>query len=326
MPEQIAWLVGERRAGKSERTEECYTRDLRDVGFALSTLLGRTASTSDLSGIDQAEIDAFVERWLAEGVSMQTVLRRLAALRGFARHLITTERSDCGGILAAKLPIAPKTYQEPIADENCRAVTSVTATLGRWTRARDRAAFLLQSDAGLTTAEVVGLDCKDVMRSTCTLAVAAVRPLRIAAVSMNAMEAVDLYASASPFEWRDERPLFLNQRGSRLSVRSIQVSFRRRADALGVARTATPMSLRHRAGQKMAAAGCTPAFVAERLGIQIHSVARYFVASRLRLVASADRRPKHVGRRKNLAVRLPTVVTTRSVTGHQPQRSSKTKT
>lgn len=322
MPEQSSWFDGKRLAGMSERTEECYARDLRDVGSALSALLGRSADTQDLIEVGQAEIDALIGRWLAESTSVQTVRRRLAPLRGFARHLIAHRHLDCGGILAAKLPTAPKTQQAPIADENCRAITSMTSSQESWTGVRDRAAFHVQADAGLTTAEVVGLDCGDVMLSSCLIAVASKKPSRFATITSNAMEALDLYASAAPFEWRKERPLFVNRKGNRLSVRSIQVSFRRRADAAGVARTATPMSLRHRAGQKMADAGSSPAFVADRLGIGIHSVGRYFTAPRLRAAASTDRRQRHVGRRKKMAAHPPAVATTRSVADQKPQGSS----
>ncbi len=82
-PEQFVWLNEIRKAGKSERTRDCYARDLRDVGAVLTEINGRVSRTSDLAAIGQAEIDLIEKRWLTDGASLQTILRRFAALRGF---------------------------------------------------------------------------------------------------------------------------------------------------------------------------------------------------------------------------------------------------
>jgi integrase/recombinase XerC len=277
-PEVFAWLDSLRASGLSERTLACYSGDLRDVGLVLSTIVGHECSTSDLARIRQDEVNIIVQEWSRVGaVAALTVLRRFAALRGFAKYLCTTVNLDCSGILAAVLPAADRTERQAISLDFVQAITSRSLYSPTWIGDRDRTIDLIQHSAALTTSEVVALDCRAVLGDYHALSIAAETfSPRLASISNEAAVSLQCYRFNAPFEWSPDRPLFMNQCGRRLSVRSVQVSFRRRRRTLGLPSSATPMSLRHSTAKQLADAGRSPAFVAQALGTSVHSVARYF--------------------------------------------------
>jgi integrase/recombinase XerC len=304
-PEEFAWLDSLRRSGLSARTLECYSRDLRDVGMALSAIVGHVCKTSDLARICQDEVDTIIRIWSGDGTAAApTVLRRFSALRGFAKYLCRDVHLDCSGILAAALPAADRNERQAIPLDLIQAITSRSLYSPTWIGDRDRTIDLIQHSAGLTTSEVIELDCRAVLGDNEALSLAGdTFSPRLAAISTDAALSLRCYRFNEPFGWSPDRPLFLNQCGRRLSVRSVQVSFRSRRRSLGLPSSATPMSLRHSAGKQLADAGRSPAFVAEALGTSVHSVARYFEIPRHQ--NSADR--PHASRDNGRRLRAPLV-------------------
>jgi integrase/recombinase XerC len=298
-PEQFAWLDSLRKSGLSERTLECYSRDLRDVGVALSFILGHECNTSDLVRIRQVEVDTIVREWSGDdAAAATTVLRRFAALRGFAKYLCTVVHLDCSGILAAVLPAGGRNERQAIPLDLIQAITSRSLYSPTWIGDRNRTIDLIQHSAGLTTSEVVDLDCRAVLGDNEALSIAdnSSTP-RLVAISSDAGLSLRCYRFNAPFEWGPDRALFVNQCGRRLSVRSVQVSFRSRRRSLGLPSSATPMSLRHSTGKQLAEAGRSPAFVAEALGMSVHSVARYFEIPRNQNGAGRSHASRNSGRR-----------------------------
>jgi integrase/recombinase XerC len=91
-----------------------------------------------------------------------------------------------------------------------------------------------------------------------------------------AMMAIQTYLASLPFDAAPHDPLFMNNRGGRLSVRTVQLRFRRRRRAIGMRETACPIGLRHGVGEKLAAAGHSQMTIASALGLSPASVAKYF--------------------------------------------------
>jgi hypothetical protein len=83
-PESRRWLAALRQEGKSECTLDCYGRDLRDAATALSRILRPPITSRTLAKIGQVQANAVISAWTVEGTSVPTILRRFAALRGFA--------------------------------------------------------------------------------------------------------------------------------------------------------------------------------------------------------------------------------------------------
>ena len=86
--EASAWLstlARERRL--SPKTIEAYRRDLRQFLVFLDRHLGEAPSLPALAGLKPLDIRAFLASRRGEGVESRSLLRQLAALRSFARHL-----------------------------------------------------------------------------------------------------------------------------------------------------------------------------------------------------------------------------------------------
>ena len=136
---------------------------------------------------------------------------------------------------------------------------------------RDRAAVELLYAAGLRVSELVGLDLGDIRLSQRTLRIRGKgRKERVVPFGRPAAKALDAYLPVRA-RWRkkvsdDEEPLFVNQRGSRLSDRSV----RRILDS-AVRRTAGlahlhPHALRHAFATHLLEAGMDLRAIQELLG------------------------------------------------------------
>src|SRR5436190_3428230 len=106
-------------ARRSPRTVEAYTRDLR----ALSDWLGRPPST-----VTTEELERFVAELRAAGLSSATIVRRVAAIRSFFRHLVLLgDRKDNP---AAELDLPRRTRKLPRTLSPSEAERLVEAAAG----------------------------------------------------------------------------------------------------------------------------------------------------------------------------------------------------
>jgi integrase/recombinase XerC len=270
-PASDHWLSTLSAEGKSPSTIDCYARDLRDVAAAL-----QSGETGRLAKIDQQVLDKVSHDWKSAGISPATRYRRLCALRSFARFLTVSGGIPCGGILAAQLPSADRVPRAIPSDGQMNDLLSSCSTAeDDWEGFRDDAINLLMNDAGLSAAEAVALDLGDIGKSVVTVRTTTFAP-RTIATSDRAKSAVEHYCSAAPFHLTLNGPLFVNRRGTRISVRTVQVRFRNRLRLLGIAGVIGPGSLRSRCGTKLAAQAGSPDIVALTLGLHPLSAHRFF--------------------------------------------------
>jgi integrase/recombinase XerC len=279
-PESGRWFQRLKHDGKADNTLASYTRDLRKTAETLGKLLGHAVRTRHLASVDQLGTNALVEVWTTEGASVQTVLRRFAAIRGFARHLELHEDIECGHLLCATLPRMARFPKGPIDAEAITAITAEETPDANWIDLRGRAIFALQASTAMTTAEIVALNRGQVFGRLGAITVVDTHLVpRLVAACPEAESLMRRYLAAAPFELGPGDPLFINRRGHRLTARSIQVAFKRRAHELALPTRASPMALRHAVGRSMAQSGHLPSEVAAALGISFAAVARYFDAS-----------------------------------------------
>lgn len=299
--ESFSWLAALQRSGRNKSTIDAYRGDLESVAIALERIVAGPATTASLSRIGQREIDAMEALWSEQAVTRATILRRFAALRGFARFLSTLEY-NCSGILAASLP-KPVRLPPRVASEHIVQLIS-EPTGNSWIAQRDVSIIRVLSETGATVAEVVALNSSHVFWETGGLALAIGCPAaRLATLSEKALAAIETYRKCSPFEFLQRGPLFLNREGARLTARSVQVMLAHRATELGMPGRASAMMLRHRFGQMLAERGHSLEIVAERLGISVSTATKYFSLPRHRTApAGSTERPRR-GRRPTTASR-----------------------
>lgn len=235
----LAELAEQRRL--SPLTVANYRRDLEKLLAA--------AGDQPLDSLLVHHVRRFVARFHGEGLSGRSLARTLSAWRGFfawlgERGLVRA--NPCEGIRAPKSPrLLPKALSVDEAAQLMQPAESSDEPL----EARDAAIFELIYSSGLRLAELVGLD-RDALDSI--LHEGEVRvlgkraKLRLVPVGTQARKALAAWAQvreqlAAP----DEPALFVNQRGRRISPRTVQLRLAQRAIRLGLPGHVHPHMLRH---------------------------------------------------------------------------------
>jgi site-specific recombinase XerC len=296
-PHLEQWIAQLRKEGKAARTSTVYKSDLAQAAIT-STIDCR--SSRALRVFDQSTINHLWERWTADGTKPATRLRRLSALRTFARFLCG-KGIDCNRLLSAQPPSVRRFPRDPadrrlqgygavlppdcressrskrptLSMDEVRLVTRPPLPTDDWTAARDAAAFSIQAGSGLTPSETVALNLRDLRSASIEVRSEAFRP-RIVELKETSSAMIRRYLDAVPFQLSGAGPLFVNRRARRLSERTLQLSFRRRRMECGLAGPCGPSSLRKNHATFLVAGGCFPEKLAETLGLHPNSVFRFF--------------------------------------------------
>src|SRR5581483_3868184 len=215
------------RARSAPRTVEAYRRDLEHFGAWLK----RPCSSATTE-----ELELYLAELRGAGRSPATVARRLAALRGFFRHLVLLGAREDNP--AAEVASPRRVQRLPRTLSAGEAERLVEAAAGTDPRAlRDSALVELLYGAGLRVGEAVSLE-----RSGVALDERLVRCVgkgdkeRVVPIGRPAAEALRRYlASGRPFLDRKHRSeLFLNARGGPLSRSGVFLILRRLAGKAGL--------------------------------------------------------------------------------------------
>jgi integrase/recombinase XerC len=242
-------LAFERRL--APKTIEAYTRDLRQFLVFLQQHLGEPADIATFSGLKPMDIRAFLAARRREGVESRSLMRQLAALRGFARHLARAGHGEASAFAAVRGPRLSKSLPRPLSPGNAVAVTQTKSrpVSGReaWVLARDAAVLALLYGSGLRISEALGIEAQDAPTgATDTVTVRGKGgKSRMVPVIAPVREAIELYLRLCPYPLLDNDPLFVGTRGGPLSPRIVQLAMEEIRSSLGLPASATPHALRH---------------------------------------------------------------------------------
>jgi integrase/recombinase XerC len=155
----LSRLVGERRL--SPHTIEAYARDLRQFLDFLAGHFGDRVDVAAFSALTPADIRAFMARRRSSGVESRSLLRNLAGVRSFARHLERSGAGKASAFSAIRTPKLARTLPKPLTSTAARAVASAESRAGetrpQWALARDAAVFALLYGAGLRISEALSI-------------------------------------------------------------------------------------------------------------------------------------------------------------------------
>jgi len=261
----------------SAHTARAYASDVSQFLDHVAAMTGVARIELEPSHLDRLALRSFLADLHKRGLSRSSAARKLAAARTFLRYLRREGLVDDDP--GALVPTPRRDVRMPVhlsEDEMGRLVTAPSHDdpLGR----RDRAILELFYASGLRLSELAGLEIDDV-----NLSAQMVRTLgkgnkqRLVPFNKSTALAIREYlndraqlmraAGTTRPRSRDKSdPLFVNYRGTRLSVRSVDRLVRRYATTSGVRPGVSPHALRHSFATHLLQRGADLRAIQELLG------------------------------------------------------------
>lgn len=284
----------------SAHTVRAYESDLTQFLVHAAAAAGVKRGDLQPSQLDRDALRAFLAALHTDGQSRATAARKLAAARTFLRYLRREGLvdGDAGALVAT--PKREVRMPAHLSEQEMTRLVTAPADEGPLGR-RDRAILELFYASGLRLSELAGLDLDDVnlagqmvrvlgkggkqrlvpFNSTTSGAIRAYLTDREQLVAGGAVRPrsgreSDRRSGASRRQANRRAPLFVNYRGTRLSVRSIDRLVRRYAIASGAPTTVSPHALRHSFATHLLERGADLRSIQELLGhARISTTQRY---------------------------------------------------
>ncbi len=224
----------------SPQTAKSYARDIS--GFMRWC---EEADIGDWTDIDSEHIRSWSAQCFRRGLSAKSIQRQLSAVRSFYRYLLREKAVTANPVTDVPAPKAKKRLPGNLdADRMARllAIEGEGPIVDR-----DRAMLELLYSSGLRLAELTGLDLTDIDLADATVQVTGKGGKdRIVPVGRLARDAIRRWlASRAALADADEVALFVSNRGTRLSERSVQARVKHWAKRQGLDARIHPHLFRH---------------------------------------------------------------------------------
>lgn len=233
----------------SPHTIRNYQLDLAD--------LANFANGRDLATLSYVDLRRLTSMRHAGGLNSRSIARRLSCWRGFYRWLAEQVTLAANPVDGIKAPKKSKSLPKALGvDDAVRLVSQTTSNEA--TPTANRAMYELLYSSGLRVSELVGLDVADAKQSGYTSlgwidmeqqevhVTGKGNKQRIVPVGKPALAALRDWLALRPTLLKaDHFPLFLSERGTRISVRLVQLRLKAHAQAIGIPADVHPHMLRH---------------------------------------------------------------------------------
>jgi len=264
----LSWLQVEK--AYSPHTISAYGHDLREFATKLAASHPGPTAPEQVSGDD---IHAFIQS--LRGDSAATVARKLSALRSFFRFLQKREGLTTDPLASVYAPRIRQGIPVFLTVDEAFALMEAPGPEDA-ARRRDRAVLELLYSTGARVSELTSRNVADLDFATAILRIKGKGGKeRLAPVGLPALEASRLWlperaavlaenrAAGRPVA---ENALFLNRRGGRLTVRSVERLVRFYSERVGIMQMVTPHALRHSFATHLLEMGADLRSVQELLG------------------------------------------------------------
>jgi len=250
----LDYLAGQRQLAALTRT--AYRRDL----IELTTLVTSQNPQASLTTVDHFQIRKFAAQLHGQGLNARSIARKLSAWRGFFDWLAEQHAISANPVDGIKAPKRNKTLPKALsADDAVRLVAYGDAGGAQSPIQKcNHAMFELLYSSGLRVSELVGLDLHyvkeeryisqgwidlDAQEVTVT---GKGSKMRMVPIGQSAVAALQDWLAIRPTLIKlDPHPLFLNERGTRISARVLQLRLKAHGQAIGLPTSVHPHVLRH---------------------------------------------------------------------------------
>jgi integrase/recombinase XerC len=241
----------------SPLTIDNYRRDLHE----LLALARAVDSEISLSSISHFQIRKFASQLHARGLNARSIARKLSAWRGFFGWMSEQNSVTSNPVDGIKAPKRSKPLPKALAaDDAVRLVSEKNPgkSADSAMQLGNRAMFELLYSSGLRVSELVGLDVRyahdgqhvsagwidfDAQEVMVTGKGGKMRSVPVGQHAIDALKA--WLAVRGTLQKGDPHPLFLSERGTRMSTRVVQLRIKAHGRAIGLAIDVHPHVLRH---------------------------------------------------------------------------------
>ena len=226
--------------GLSPRTRAAYKRDLDQYSDELKYL-----DLQDPCKVNEHQVRSIIARLHRRGLGPRSLQRLLSALRSFYRWLMREGLADHNPATAVKAPKAPAKLPATMDSD---AVTQLLDIKENSPVAiRDKAIMELFYSSGLRLSELATLRWDQIDRTSGLLTVTGKgNKTRVVPIGSYAAKALDKWRKVrGNFAGFEEPHIFVSNRGTPISTRSIQSRIRYWAKKQGLPQQVYPHLLRH---------------------------------------------------------------------------------
>ena len=250
--------------GNAGNTVEAY---MRDFGH-LARFMTEQGLAPEAVGRD--DIRHLIKAVAETGVSPNTQRRMIAGWRRFYKMLIVEDRMKDSPADLIELPMRPRHLPDVLTDEEV-GILQAAFDLSRPDDARNYVIVEILYGCGLRGSELVELKLSNIYAEELYLQVIGKGDKeRWVPVNAHAMDLLLQYIhtirSHQSVKPGEERIVFLNRRGHRLTRQMVFIMLRRAAAAAGITKTIGPHSLRHSFATELVEHGADLRAVQEMLG------------------------------------------------------------
>jgi len=227
----------------------------------------------------------------SKNLSRNSISRKMSALRCFFKHLVNKGMLEKSPVQRLSLPKTEKKLPTFLYGEEVMAVLEMP-DLQSVSGIRDRAIMEVLYASGVRVSELVGLDIEDVSwTSKCIKVLGKRSKERLALLSDMTIYYLNAYISESRVkllkEAKNIRALFLNNRGDRLTDRSIRNIVKKYIEMAAINKNVSPHTFRHSFATHMLDNGADLRTVQELLGhveLSTTQIYTHFTKSRVKQV------------------------------------------
>lgn len=189
-------------------------------------------------------VQSFLSQLFRQGKSPKTIQRKLSSLRQYFNYLVNEGLIDNDPTAGIKAPKAPQKLP------NLLDVDEISHLLhfdpDDWFSVRDKAMIEVFYSTGCRLAELAGLNVNDLDFSRQTVLVTGKgNKQRLLPLGQKAIEAVNVWLKARDDKNPNDEAVFINQKGGRLTHRSIQLRLEKLAKSQASQQKLHPHMLRH---------------------------------------------------------------------------------
>jgi len=240
----------ETEKGYADNTIAAYRNDLTQFSRNMEE---RLADPSQVTWVEIGKdaIVGYILNLKEREYTSSTVARKVAAIKSFFHYLVAEGVIKADPTATLDSPKVKKRLPKAISREDIGRLLAAPAKGTSAKSQRDHALLELLYASGMRVTELVSLDIDDVNPVSGSVRVRGKKTSnkeRVIPVGDHALEALQLYLDKGRLQLMrgpEERALFLNHRGQRLTRQGLWLIIKHYVDEVGIAEDVTPHTLRH---------------------------------------------------------------------------------